>query len=246
VPALNPAEYDRMYALEDGYWWFVGRRQLALGLLGRFAAPQTELLDLGCGTGVVMQHAASNFRVSGLDMSEQALRYSASRGIQNLVQADGTKLPFGAGQFGAVIALDIFEHIDQDEVAFSETFRCLKPGGVLVMSVPAYPMLWGPHDVALHHFRRYRRAELAGKLRAAGFEVPVLSFAVFWLFPLVLLSRLLDKLRSGKAEARLPSVPGWLNAALSRLQGFEGRLIFGAGVRYPWGSSLVAVARKPR
>jgi SAM-dependent methyltransferase len=188
--------------------------------------------------------AAFSRTVTGLDMSEIALRFSHDRGIPNLIQADGTALPFQSSSFDAIIALDIFEHIEAHQLAFSEALRVLRPGGILVLSVPAFWWLWGPHDIALHHFRRYKRTELVSRLRSVGFEISCGSYAVFLLFPLVVLSRLVEKFRRGPAKASLPRVPNGLNVFLVRLLALEGGWIRG-GIRLPWGSSVVAVARKP-
>ena len=87
-------------------------------------------------------------------MSELALAYCAQRGLDHLVQGDGAKMPIASGSVDAIIGLDIFEHIEDDVAAFREAYRILRPGGALVLSVPAFKSLWGPHDVALMHFRR--------------------------------------------------------------------------------------------
>jgi SAM-dependent methyltransferase len=245
---VNPGEYDKMYELEDHYWWFVGRRQLALGLLResiRGGKSQYDVLDLGCGTGVVARELSTFAHPLCLDFSEIALDYCARRGLQRLVRGDGARMPLSDESFDGIVGLDIYEHIEDDLEAFRESYRVLRPGGVVVLSVPAFGFLWGPHDVALHHFRRYRRREMRCKLEAAGFVVERCTYSVFFLFPLVVLTRIFEKMRTGPAKASLPAVPSWLNKLLIRLLDFEGRLIYDRKLSLPWGSSVVAVARKP-
>jgi SAM-dependent methyltransferase len=239
---MNADEYTKMYELEDHYWWFVGRRRLALGLLDRYGRGG-ELLDVGCGTGVVSRELQARGRVTSLDFASLALEYAARRSLPRLVKGDAVELPFRDDSFDAIVGLDIFEHLENDDRAFAEAFRVLRPGGVLLLSVPAFRSLWGPHDVALHHFRRYRRGEMRRKLRAAGFGVRRCSYSVFFLFPVVVITRMGEKLRRGPARASLPAVPGWMNRALIRLQEIEARLLLRFDL--PWGSSVVAVARKP-
>ncbi|MFN8218942.1 MAG: methyltransferase domain-containing protein [Fimbriimonadales bacterium] len=240
---MNPSEYERMYSLEDRYWWFVARRRLALGLLRRFAARGGTVLDLGCGTGVVLGELGETGPAVGLDMSPLALGFCRQRGLNGLVLGDGQYLPFARDSFDGLIGLDIFEHIPDDELAFRESFRVLKPGGVLVLSVPAFMSLWGPHDIALMHFRRYRLREAVSRLRKAGFRIEKASYSIFFLFPLVVIVRFFEKRRKGEAKANLVPVPDWANRLLIALQDLEAKLIH--AISLPWGSSVVVVARKP-
>lgn len=233
-----------MFELEDRYWWFVARRRLALSLL-RDVSPQPRptVLDLGCGTGVVLGELELWAEPVGVDFSPLALGFCKRRGLRRLIAARGERLPFRSASFDAVVALDILEHIPDDQAAFREAFRVLKPGGALVLSVPAFRVLWGPHDVALMHQRRYRLGQVEGLLRSAGFEVRRISYSIFLLFPLVLLIRLAEKFKGGEPKASLPKVPGWLNSLLVGLQAIETGWI--RRRRLPWGSSVVAVAVKP-
>lgn len=246
---MNPDEYQKMFSLEDRYWWFVGRRLLALGLLRSALRGATGhgskpvVLDVGCGTGVVLGELRDWASPIGLDMSSLALGFCRQRCLDRVVRGDGQALPLRTDSLDAVIGLDIYEHIPDDEQAFRETFRVLKPGGALVLSVPAFMSLWGPHDVALMHKRRYRLGEVRRKLREAGFVVERASYSIFFLFPVVVVVRFFEKRRKGEPKANLVAVPNWMNRALVALQQAEAALI--SRMSLPWGSSVVAVARKP-
>jgi SAM-dependent methyltransferase len=180
---------------------------------------------------------------TGVDMSSLALGYCRQRSIQRLIQGDGAKLPLADGQMDAIIGLDIFEHIEDDVAAFAEAYRVLKPGGILVLSVPAFKSLWGPHDVALMHFRRYRTSEVTTRLEEAGFQVVRSSYSVFFLFPIVVIWRLFEKRKKGPAKASLVTLPKWLNSMLIGLQDVESRIL--AKMNLPWGSSVIAVGQRP-
>lgn len=240
---MNPDEYTRMFEMEDRYWWFVGRRRIALGLFDRYRKTGDQFLDVGCGTGVVLKELEARGQPVGLDMSSIALDFCSRRGLKRLVRGDATAMPLHREWGSAIIALDVFEHIKDDRAAFTEAFQTLAPGGILVLSVPAFQSLWGPHDVALMHFRRYTRKELRQRLVAAGFQVERLSYSVFFLFPIVVIVRFFEKRKKGPAKASLAPLPKWINGFLIGIQTLEAAII--SRFSLPWGSSLIAVARRP-
>lgn len=239
---MQTEEYAKMRALEDHYWWFVSRRRLARSLLQRYAPRARRVLDLGCGTGAFLQELASKEAV-GLDFSEDALAFCSERKLGQVVLGDAQRLPLKAASFEAVVTLDTLEHVPDDTLALNEIARVLRPGGVVVVNVPAFKFLWGPHDVALMHFRRYTKSHLVERLQQAGLQIEKVNYSVFFLFPVVVLIRLLERMRKGPAQVRLPSVPSGLNRLLVILQDIETWLVQRCPL--PWGSSVVAVARKP-
>ncbi len=229
-----------MFDHEDHYWWFVARRQLALRLFN--LRDEGEILDVGCGTGALLAALPAD-RSIGLDFSEEALVHCAKRGLKNTVHADAQSMPFQSERFSTIVSLDTLEHVPDDRVALREMARVLRPGGTLVLNVPAFRWLWGPHDVALHHHRRYTRPELRAKLLEAGLIVDRISYSVFFLFGFVVLARLVDRFRGGPAKVRLPEVSQGTNKFLIRLMELEADLLMRFSL--PLGSSVVAVARKP-
>jgi len=246
---MNPQGYDRMRQLEDWYWWFVARRAAALRFAADFQPRRTPLrvLDAGCGTGALLDHLERwpDVEVYGLDFSGQALAYTRQRGHCRLVQGDLTCLPFPDGTFDVITALDVVEHIREDEGALREVNRVLRPGGVFLVSVPAFRFLWGPHDAALRHFRRYTAGEIAALMRRTGFRVSKLTYLLALLFPAFVAQRLLTKLRPNaeNPQAQLIRVGKLLNRFLIGLQGLE--LAVARRLSLPFGATVFCVAQKP-
>lgn len=245
---MNPAEYARMHALEDWYWWFVSRRTAAARFVRDFAPKERPLriLDAGCGTGGMLDVYRSwpDAAVTGLDFSPEALRFSHERGHTRLTGGDLTLLPFRTASFDVVSAMDVIEHVGDDRRAVEEIARVLRPGGILVASVPAYQFLWSTHDEALHHHRRYGGPEFAKLLNSSGLRVEKQTFLLAALFPLAAAQRLATRSRQKAGEsAGLPAVPKAVNSALIAFQAAE--LALARHLSLPFGLSILSVARKP-
>lgn len=250
---MNDAEYERMFRLEDSYWWFVGRHRLVESLLrSRYGAPRTEpspspltILDVGCGTGAMSARLAKWGNVVSADFSDLALKFSRRRGLNHLVGADAMRLPFASDRFDAIVVMDVLEHLPDDRAALCEFFRVLKPGGRVFATVPAYPHLWSEHDVALMHFRRYMRREMAERFSTAGFRLEKVSHTMTALYPIVALQRRLNarKPPHDPPAAAMPSVPAPVNAFLTGLLAAENSLA--RRINFPVGVTILCVAKKP-
>lgn len=245
INAVNTEEYERMYRLEDSYWWFVGRHNLILKFLSATYPARSDLaiLDIGCGTGAMSTLLARHGAVTSADFSPLALSYCRRRGLRKLCAADAMRLPFRDMSFDVVVALDILEHLPDDAAALREFARVLRPGGRVISTVPAYRSLWSGHDVALMHCRRYVASELRQRMAEAALRVERLSYAMTALFPIVWIVRRLSNLRRGDPHASLVPVPRAANRALTLLLSLENALI--RRVSLPFGVTVFCMARRP-
>jgi len=245
---MRPDEIKRMYQFEDWYWWFVARRHLVGLVLRRFVPGERGLVvDVGCGTGGVLPLLQTRGQVLALDRAPESLAFCRSRQPgQWLVQADANHLPLPEGSVELLTALDLLEHLDDDAGALAGFARVLRPGGCLLVTVPAYQSLWSEHDAALDHRRRYHRRQLVAMLRAAGLEPVLCSYTIAALLAPIYLARLL--LRAlGKENLRQPKtalhvLPGPLNRLFTWSVMLESWLLVRCPL--PFGVSLVCLARK--
>lgn len=252
---MEEQDYRTTYELEDHNWWFVGMRRISLALLGHAPgdppADRGPILDVGCGTGIMLEHLADLGTPTGLDFSATALEFCRKRGAERLVQARGEQLPFADDSFAAVTAFGVIEHIDADRASIEEWARVLKPRGDLVLLTSAYQWLWSGHDVSNHHTRRYLTKEVAALLRDAGLEPTKVSYVNSILFPPILAVRLVERLRRGSKPPAphkdTGEVPAPANRALIGLLGLERRVLARPSrkAKLPFGVSIVARATKP-
>jgi SAM-dependent methyltransferase len=233
-----------MFVAEERQWWYVGMRAISDALLGSVPGSSGgRLLDGGCGTGNNLLHLGGRWRAVGVDLSEEALRFCRARGVR-VVGGSLLSLPFDDGAFDCVTSFDVLYHrwVTDDGAAVAELARVLRPGGLLLVRVPALRMLWGAHDEAVHSRHRYTRGEIESLLKTAGLQVLRSSYANCFLFPLLAARRTLDRLtrRHGSDVQFLPPLLEW---AFGSLLSLEARLI--PHVSLPIGASVFALARKP-
>jgi SAM-dependent methyltransferase len=246
---MEREEYARMFALEDDYWWFAGKRRIVETLVGRHLALSRELdmLDVGCGTGGLLHHLGGRFgRAFGLDLSDVALGFASQRRLDRLVQASAETLPYADGCFDLVTALDLLYHrwVADDVAALRECWRVLRPGGWLLVTDSAFQFLYGEHDIRFWGQRRYTTGDLRTRVESAGLTVEKLSYANTIFFPAVAGIRLWSRALGARSAGDfvLRPLPRWINGLLTGIYAVEAH-----GLRwlsYPFGASVVCLARK--
>jgi len=242
VIGFDPARFEALAAVEREHFWFTSRARLIVWALRRHFPRARSLLEVGCGTGNVLAcvtEIASLSRVVGAEALAEGLAFAARRAPgAELLQTDARRLPF-RGEFDVVAAFDVIEHIEEDERVLAEMHAACRPGGGIMLTVPQHTWLWSRRDEFAGHRRRYARAELLRKLAAAGFVRPWATSFMALLLPLLALSR---RRRTFKPSGELELGPA-ANRLLGAVMALERGLIT-AGVSFPAGGSLLAVAHK--
>ena len=242
---MNTAEYGRMFEAEERQWWYVGMRAITSALLTPSLPDRpVRVLDAGCGTGANLAHLARHGSTVGVDLSAEALAFCRKRGVA-AVRGSILALPIRGGLVDVVTSFDVLYHawVTDDVAAVRELAAALKPCGLLLIRVPALRMLWGAHDAEVHSRHRYTRREVEDLVRAAGLTLVRSTYANFFLFPLLLVRRGLDRLL-GRHGSDVGFLPAPLEATFRALLSVEAFLI-GRGLALPFGASVFVLARKP-
>ena len=240
--------YDELAAAERTHWWFQGRRRILVDVLRRrlpAAGSDTRLVvDIGCGTGEMLDMVREFGRVTGLDASPKAVGYCQAR-FGEAVDVHLGRIPDDVPDGATLItAFDVVEHLEDDEKALTGICERLAPGGVFVCTVPAFPFLWSGHDEVHHHYRRYTRRLLRRRLEDAGFVVERLTFFNTFLFPPAAAVRLLHRVLPGGAKGSDASFSsGPANRLLRAVFSAERFLLRMTDL--PFGVSLLAVCHRP-
>lgn len=244
--------FDLTGELENSSFWCRSRNRILKAILLKYCASRTRprFLEVGCGTGYLLRELVRDcdFEVTGSEVYLRGLIYAKDKlpGVE-LIQVDARRIPFRE-EFDVIGAFDVIEHIDDDEAVIASVCHALKSGGYFVVTVPQYQFLWSPLDDLVKHKRRYERREMLTKLRKSGFEVVFASSFVCTLFPLMLVSRVLDRgiacdANSKEEFERRVSLPASLNWLFDKVMRIDEALI-GWGISLPVGGSLLVVARK--
>ena len=250
---------DVLYRLhaerEDSYWWWVAKNRIILSLVARFSPPsgttRLRALDVGCGAGAVLASLAKHYDAVGVDTSPLALAYCRARALHANQGSLPDQLPFApvpsGGLFDVIVASEVIEHIPSDRASVAAIVRLLRPGGVLVCTVPAHMWLWSSHDDFNHHQRRYTTRSFAALFNDLPVETLVCSQYQCASLPLLLAVRYAERLRvalgrKSPVEPTVTPLPSPINALLRAA--FEAEKFWLPHARLPWGSSIIAVHRR--
>ena len=247
--------YRQFLELERTHWWFRGRRTVYFGILESHLKGEKleRILDLGCGMGGFLE-GLSKFgeNVYPSDISVESLVHVADRGFDGAVVSNGYKLPYADSSIDLVCLFDAIEHIPDDKKVMQEVARILKPGGRVLISVPAYQFLYANNDRVAQHCRRYNRRNLRAVIEQAGIRVVRNTHANIFLFPLILPAvlgiKLIETLFPRKLDPEHTNLswpfPAFVHDLLHGI--FAAELPFSRRFDWPVGHSICAIGQKPK
>lgn len=235
--------YEDLYVTEEVHWWHRAKRAIVKRLIQAYAVKHPDILDVGCGTGKNMEEFMKVGRVAGIDVSPEAIAFCKKRGLKSVLIGDATHMPFAPGKLDVVVALDVIEHVDEDG-AVGEMRRILKPGGILIVTVPAFSWLWSQWDVVLHHRKRYTASSLQDVLTRNGFEIRKISYLYSFLVVPALIIRTFKQrfVRNDRYESDFQINNRFINFFFFVLATLEQKIV--ARYHMPFGTSVICVAQK--
>lgn len=242
---------DEIFEISQRYgetnYWYVSRRELIIWAVGKYFHSAKNAIDIGCGTGfnlLGIKQRYPRFDLHGCDASQRSLEIARSYNTDiQFFESSIYELNLEE-KFDLVMALDVLEHLDEDVLALKKIYDLLADNGGAIITVPQHPFLWSPADEYAHHVRRYTAKELLSKATEAGFKVDRKTSFVTSLFPLMVASRLFDRIMKRPYDFEKELAVGRLNNFLFRnILSFE-RSLIRLGISFPFGGSLMLVLRK--
>ena len=234
--------HDRMAAHDSTHWWYRARRDILSDYLNRYASlPKgARILEIGCGTGHNLAMLGAFGTVEAIEIDAASRAIAAKRLGRAVGDAPLPELPgVERGAYDLVAVLDVVEHIEDDVAALAAMKTLLRPGGKILIAVPAHQWMWSAHDVVNHHHRRYSRKTLAAAITAAGMRPEKLRWFNSLLFPLAAAARIAGRM-TGRDDSDDSPPPGPVNALFERIFRLERHLV--GRVPMTPGVSLVTLA----
>lgn len=233
--------YRQIYENEKTHWWYAVRRRLIHKLIKIYCPKKPfNMLDIGCGGGLLTKELEKYGRVFGIDSSSESVKFAKSRGV-NIVESSIENFETGQ-KFDCALALDILEHCKNDELAIKKIRDFLKPDGIVIVFVPALKIFWGEQDKTSHHFRRYTYQELKNRFENAGFETVYQTYFNFFLAPLILAARKTMRLFGIKIKTEFKLNNPLFNGIFKAVFTLEYFIL--PKIKFPFGVSLLGVYKK--
>jgi SAM-dependent methyltransferase len=238
---MERSAYAEMAAIDEGHWWYRARRRIVAQMIIRYVklAKGATIAEIGCGTGSNLPMLELFGHVTAVEPDAQARLYAAKRSNAIVVQGRlPNELPLIDKSLDLAVMLDVLEHVEDHVSALKAVAAKLKPGGRFLLTVPAIPALWSPHDEEHHHKRRYTAKSLRKVMHQAGLKIEMMSYFNTLLFPLIAGVRWLKNLTGSKAvDTGMPSA--FMNKVLEGIFAFERKLI--GRLPMPVGVSIVVI-----
>ncbi len=249
---MEKIQYDELKKMQKTHWWFCGKSEIVMDFYGRYCNtnPPAKTLDAGCGMGLTIEKIGALNEVYGMDVEQEAVDYcrenfsgkNAELHIKRGSLPD--EIPFDE-KFDSIVALDVLEHIEDDEKALKILYEMLLPGGTFLATVPALMKMWSGNDELNHHFRRYEKNELHEKILQAGFVIEKISFYNSYLFlPAFIIRKIKNLMHSVSSDVAINAKNSLSNRLLKKI--FASEKYHLRTKNFPVGVSLILVAKKPQ
>lgn len=242
---FDSKNFEKLFKLESNSFWFMARNDLLIWAIKKHFAKAKTFLEIGCGTGFVLsgiEKTIPALSLTGTEIYTKGLSFTSQRlKHAELFQMDARHIPF-FDEFDVIGAFDVLEHIENDELVLSQMHKAVsRKGGGIIITVPQHMFMWSKTDVDACHVRRYSSKELISKVENAGFTVVETTSFVSLLFPLMAISRYINRFsnRNGNTELNLGNLT---NKLFKKVLDFE-RILIKLGVSFPCGGSLLLIAK---
>jgi ubiquinone/menaquinone biosynthesis C-methylase UbiE len=241
---MQSDEYATMFRVEETHWWYRALHRLIFETLDSQLPDWREkrILDAGCGTGAILQRLGDPERNVGVDVAPEAISFCRERGLTNVQQGNVCALPFEDASFDAIISSSVLYHewVSDIDLAIREMYRVLRPGGLVLINVPAFRFLHSAHDDAVMTARRFRKPEIRRLLLSQNFKIRRLTYWTTLLFPFAVAARTLGASQMGRDFETNDS--SWLQRTFGRTMAIERFLL--RRISFPVGVALLAAATK--
>jgi 2-polyprenyl-3-methyl-5-hydroxy-6-metoxy-1,4-benzoquinol methylase len=238
--------FERLAKLEENSWWFNARNRLIHWMLDSYTSGKGQYIEIGCGTGFVLNMVAERhpeFELKGAEFYDDGLSFARQRVPEASFEQLDARQFSQQSVYDVIAAYDVLEHIDQDQSVLNNIHTALNDSGKMCITVPQHKWLWSVTDEYAGHERRYTKQELINKVEAAGFKVDACFSFVSLLLPLMWLSRLNQPSLESYDPLKEHQIAPWLNKLLDNIMKCELFLIK-KGIRFPLGGSLALIASK--